>query len=87
MRIVQALNWFRDDQSSTEAIINGIARHLSKSPQRQQIVDDLSGNVSALPAWMYPLVNSIVARLPASDEENQRDPDSTMKDGHASNIY
>lgn len=87
MRIVQALSWFRDDQSGMEAVINGITRHLSKSPQRREIVDDLSGNVSALPAWMYPLVNAIVAHLPASDEKNQSDPDSTMKDDHASNIH
>jgi hypothetical protein len=67
MRIVQALNWFRDDRSTLEPAVSGIVRHLSKSSHRQAILQDLQENINALPAWMYAVVKDIVAELSFAD--------------------
>ncbi|QAB00971.1 MULTISPECIES: DUF6088 family protein [Agrobacterium tumefaciens complex] len=83
MRIVQALNWFRDDRSSLEPAVNGIAHYLSRSPQRREILQDLRENIKALPAWMYPVVNAINALAPATEgERNNQSPEGQ----HASNV-
>ncbi|MDI6838541.1 MAG: DUF6088 family protein [Rhizobiaceae bacterium] len=71
MRVVQALNWFRDDRSSLEPAVSGIVRHLSQSPHRQAILQDLRENIHALPAWMFPVVNTIIAELPPAEEDGQ----------------
>lgn len=71
MRIVQALNWFRDDRSSLAPAVSGIVRHLSQSPERQVILQDLRENVHALPAWMFPIVSTIIAELPPADESGK----------------
>lgn len=67
MRIVQALNWFRDDRTNLETVVNGIVRHLSKKPDRHLIVKDLRENVQALPAWMYAVVETLAAAPPPLD--------------------
>ncbi|MFA1627013.1 DUF6088 family protein [Rhizobium mongolense] len=87
MRIVQALSWFRDDRSSIMAAVHGIVRHLGKSPQRPEIVEDLRENIQALPAWMYPVVNTIIAGLPAVDERPELNTDGDMKENHVSDIH
>lgn len=56
MRVIQALAWFRDDRSSLEAAVNGIARSLAGNPSRKEIEQDLRENINAVPAWMYPYV-------------------------------
>lgn len=71
MRIVQALNWFRDDRSSLAPAVSSIVRHLSQSPERQVILQDLRENVHALPAWMFPIVSTIIAELPPADESGK----------------
>lgn len=68
MRVVQALNWFRDDRSSLEPAVSGIVRHLTQSPHRQGILQDLQENIHALPAWMFPVVNTIIAELPTGSK-------------------
>jgi len=71
MRIVQALNWFRDDRSSLEPAVSGIVRHLAQSPHRAAILQDLRENIQALPAWMYPVVSAISAAMPPAIEDGQ----------------
>ena len=84
MRIVQALNWFRDDRSSLEPAVNGIVRNLAQSPHRTAILQDLRENIQALPAWMYPLVTAINAALQVAVEDGQN---KKVPDGHhASNV-
>lgn len=73
MRIVQALNWFRDDQSSLQPAISGIARHLSRSPHRQAIIGDLQENIAALPAWMIPVVKTLVAESSSAGDASQNE--------------
>ncbi|KOF15613.1 hypothetical protein AC244_22910 [Ensifer adhaerens] len=84
MRVVQALNWFRDDQSSIEAAVSGIVRYLSRSPHRQAILQDLRENIHALPAWMYSVVSAIIAELPSSvgDETDGQE----AEDEHVSSV-
>jgi len=84
MRIVQALNWFRDDRSTLQPAVNGIIHYLSQSPQRAAILQDLRENIQALPAWMYPVVNTITAALGITAEDGQ---DKQVQQGqHASNV-
>jgi hypothetical protein len=84
MRIVQALNWFRDDRSTLEPAVSGIVRHLSKSSHREAILQDLQENINALPAWMYAVVNDIVAELSSADKNGKegQQPDTR----HVSNL-
>lgn len=84
MRIVQALNWFRDDRSNLEPAVSGIVGHLAQSPHRAAILQDLRENIQALPAWMYPLVNAISAALPAAIEDGQNG--KAPEGRHASNV-
>lgn len=84
MRIVQALNWFRDDRSSLEPAVSGIVHHLAQSSQRAAILQDLRENIQALPAWMYPVVSAISAELPP---EMDHGGNGQVPEGqHASNI-
>ncbi|MGV1793571.1 DUF6088 family protein [Rhizobium sp. A37_96] len=84
MRVVQALNWFRDDRSSLETAVSGIVRHLSQSSHRQAILHDLQENIHALPAWMYPVVNTIIAELPSADENGKEGQELDAQ--HVSNV-
>lgn len=68
MRVVQALNWFRDDRSSLEPAVSGIIRHLTQSPHCQGILQDLQEKIHALPAWMFPVLNTIIAELPTGSK-------------------
>ena len=84
MRIVQALNWFRDDQSTLEPAVSGIVRHLSKSSHQQAILQDLQENIHALPAWMYAVVKDIVAELSSADKNGKERQESDTR--HVSNL-
>lgn len=35
MRVIQALNWFRDDRSNLDTVVGAIIRKLSQTPHRQ----------------------------------------------------
>lgn len=70
MRIVQALSWFRDERSNFETIVDGVVRHLAQSSQKRSIVEDLRENIRALPAWMYPVVETITRDTRVTEEEN-----------------
>lgn len=85
MRIVQALAWFRDEKSSFDAAINGIVRYLSRNPDRDKIAQDLRDNIHALPAWMYPLVETITRRIAGDQTESLRTLEAA-KDEHAEDI-
>jgi hypothetical protein len=63
MRVVQALAWFRDDESSLDAAVNGAARYVARNPNRDAIERDLRENINAVSAWMYPYVDAIISRL------------------------
>ncbi|MGO4560085.1 DUF6088 family protein [Mesorhizobium sp. 2RAF21] len=82
MRVIQALTWFRDERSSLDATVNGIVRHLSRDPNRQKVVQDLRDNIHAVPAWMYPLVETIARKL----AESELDPDRAKED-HATDVH
>lgn len=81
MRVIQALTWFRDERSSLDAAVNGIVRHLSHDPNREKIVQDLRDNIHAVPAWMYPLIETIARKL----AESQPDP-HRAKEKHATDV-
>jgi hypothetical protein len=68
MRVIQALAWFRDERSSLDAAVNGIVRHLSRDPNREKVAQDLHDNIHAVPAWMYPFVETITRKLLADDQ-------------------
>ncbi|MCJ9722196.1 DUF6088 family protein [Agrobacterium sp. SHOUNA12C] len=70
MRIVQALTWFRDERSNFETIVEGVVRHLAQSSQKRSIVEDLRDNIRALPAWMYPVVETITRDTRVTEEEH-----------------
>lgn len=86
MRVVQALAWFRDERSSFEAAVNGIVRHLSRDPNREKVTQDLRDNIHAVPAWMYPLVESITRRL-AEDHSESASSVERAKGGHAEDVH
>ncbi len=87
MRVIQALGWFRDERSSLDTVLNGIVRHLERNQNRQMIVQDLRENISAVPAWMYPLVDRITGSQPAADHDGgPKEPDNS-KAKHASDIH
>ena len=82
MRVIQALTWFRDERPSLDAAVNGIVRHLSRDPNRQKVAQDLRDNVHAVPAWMYPLVETIARKLGESESASER-----AKEDHATDVH
>lgn len=84
MRIVQSLNWFRDDRPNIETAIAGIVRYLSRNPHRQLIIQDIRENIHALPAWMYSVVNSIICELPSPNEDGKAEQEPEAR--HESNL-
>ncbi len=86
MRVVQALAWFRDEKSNLEAAVNGIVRHLSRNPDRDKITQDLRDNIHALPAWMYPMVETITRRVAADQTESSPQSESAKGD-HAADVH
>ena len=86
MRVVQALAWFRDEKSSFDAAVNGIVRHLSRDPNREMVAEDLRDNIHAVPAWMYPLVETITRRL-AEDEADSAPQSEASKGDHAADVH
>ena len=87
MRIVQALNWLRDDRSLHEAATDGILRHLNKSPLKQAIIQDLRENIQALPAWMYPVVETITRKTHIQDQETGQIEHGLPKAEYVSDIH
>ncbi len=86
MRVVQALNWFRDDRSALDAAINGIVHHLSRDTNRQLIVQDLRDNIHAVPAWMHPLIETTICKL-AEGTDTTGAVNNPVKDTHAEDIH
>jgi len=86
MRVVQALTWFRDERSSFDAAINGIVRDLSRNPDRDKIAQDLRDNIHAVPAWMYPLVETITRRIAEDRTEGGPEPERAKGD-HAEDVH
>lgn len=86
MRVVQALAWFRDERPSLEAAVNAIVRHLSRDPNRQKVAQDLQDNIQAVPAWMYPLVETIAEELASGDQNNPIDSTEPAQGAHATDI-
>ncbi len=62
MRIIQALDWFKDDRATGPSLIDGIVRYLDRSPRRVEILDDLRDNRSSVPSWMYSVVDTILRK-------------------------
>jgi len=60
MRVIQALNWFRDERPNLDTVVEGIVRHLAQNPHREAIIEDLRENIHAIPAWMYSAVGNII---------------------------
>lgn len=87
MRVIQALGWFRDDQSSLDTILNGIVRHLSKSTQRDAILMDLRENISALPAWMYPIITDIERSVAVEGSEDGPSGSDHPEGRHVSGVH
>ncbi|WGR90694.1 DUF6088 family protein (plasmid) [Bradyrhizobium sp. ISRA443] len=87
MRVVQALTWFRDDRSSLNAAVNGIVRHLLRDPNRAKIAQDLRDNIRAVPAWMYPLVETITRNLLAEDHSDDKTNPEGVKGDDAENVH
>ncbi|TAN16219.1 MAG: hypothetical protein EPN45_02530 [Rhizobiaceae bacterium] len=86
MRVVQALAWFRDEKESLDAAVNGIVRHLARNPNRDKVAEDLRENIHAIPAWMYPLIETIMRRL--AEDQNESAPDSERAKGdHAKDVH
>jgi Family of unknown function (DUF6088) len=86
MRIVQALNWIRDDRSLQEVATDGILRHLNKSQLKQAIVQDLRENIQALPAWMYPVVETLTRNTHIQDQETGQIEQERSKAAYVSDI-
>lgn len=86
MRVVQALAWFRDEKASLDAAVNGIVRHLARDPNREKVADDLRENIHAVPAWMYPLIETITRRLAEDHSENAPDIERAKGD-HAEDVH
>lgn len=86
MRVIQALAWFRDEKSSLEAAVNGIVRHLARDPDRERIAEDLRGNIDAVPAWMYPPIETITHRL--TEDQSESTPGAEHAKGdHAEDVH
>lgn len=87
MRVIQALSWFRDEKSNLDPVVNGIARHLERNPNRQMILQDLRENIGAAPAWMYPLVASIAGALLVADRDGGPTERENSEGAHASDVH
>ena len=87
MRIVQALNWIRDDHSQQDVATDIILRHLNKSRQKQTIVQDLHDNIQALPAWMYAVVETLTLGIRTEDEEAVQIEQERHKAEYVSDIH
>jgi hypothetical protein len=87
MRVIQALNWFRDDRSNLDTLVGGIIRQLSQNPHRQSIIKDLRENIHAIPAWMYPAVEIITRGLHDAEHENGPAGHDRSKEEHAPDFH
>lgn len=87
MRVIQALTWFRDEQSSLDAAVNGIVRHLSCDPNRRLVAQDLRDNIHAVAAWMYPLVETIASKILTENESESELNSERAKEDHAEDIH
>jgi hypothetical protein len=87
MRVVQALTWYRDEKSSLDAAVNGIVRHLSQAPNRGQVAQDLRDNIQAVPAWMYPLAETIARKLLGQDGGADEPDPERPKGEHARDVH
>lgn len=64
MRVVQALHWLHDIAADTDAAVKKrLATILADPKHGRAIVDDLTSDLLALPAWMQSLLRDV---LPAS---------------------
>lgn len=86
MRVVQALLWFRDERSSLETAVNGIVRYLARNPDRDRIAQDLRENVQAVPAWMYPLIETITRRIAEAQTKSGQTSEPT-KGNHEADVH
>lgn len=86
MRVVQALLWFRDERSSLETAVNGIVRYLARNPDRDRIAQDLRENVQAIPAWMYPLIETITRPI-AEAQTKSRQTSEPTKGNHEADVH
>jgi hypothetical protein len=57
-------------------------RHLSRNPDRDKVAQDLRDNIHAVPAWMYPLVETITRRIVEDQTESAPKSDPTKGDLH-----
>ncbi|RUV57157.1 hypothetical protein EOA88_34920, partial [Mesorhizobium sp. M5C.F.Ca.IN.020.14.1.1] len=87
MRVIQALAWFRDERSSLDAAVNGIVWHLSRDPNREKVAQDLRDNIHAVPAWMYPLVETITRKLLADNQSSGEPDPQRAKGDHAEDVH
>lgn len=87
MRVIQALAWFRDERSSLDAAVNGIVLHLSRDPNRETVARDLRDNIHAVPAWMYPFVETITRKLLADDQSSGEPDPQRAKGDHAEDVH
>ena len=87
MRVIQALTWFRDERSSLDAAVNGIVRHLSRDPNQEKIVQDLRDNIHAIPAWMYPLIDTITRKSFVEDQGDGELNAEGAKGDHAEDVH
>ncbi len=87
MRVIQALTWFRDERSSLDAAVNGIIRHLSRDPNREKIVQDLRHNIHAIPALMYPLIDTITRKSLVEDQGDGKPDAEGAKGDHAEDVH
>lgn len=62
MRVVQALDWFKDDRANEPSLIDGIVRYLDRTPRRGEILADLQENKAAMPTWMCNVIEAIIQK-------------------------
>ena len=87
MRVIQALTWFRDERPTLDATVNGIVRHLSRDPNCEKVTEDLRENIHAVPAWMYPLIETIMRRLGEDQSERSVPGTKRAKGDHAEDVH
>ncbi len=68
MRVVQALDWFKDNRANEPSLIDGIVRYLDRSSRRAEILTDLRDNRSGVPSWMCNVIDTIIRRSEHKDE-------------------
>lgn len=71
MRIIQAIDWFKDAHRNDTTLIAGLKDYLRRTPKRLEIIEDLRANLSAAPSWMYPLINALIS-------DTQKDADDAQ---------